>query len=135
MIMAPANIHPGIFRGRTVLACEHQSIAPSDQFKTIGIKENFVANYKLKHREHASISFRKIRYESRKQLVYFNRQNVNSLPSCHHCVNIWFSIPTRVPHFQPLIFCKDHRDKTEVPDPLGLKLKDLISYKLNNNEN
>ena len=27
-------------------------------------------------------------------------------------------------------FCKDHRDKTEVPDPLTVE--DLISYKLNN---
>jgi len=27
-------------------------------------------------------------------------------------------------------FCKDHRDKTEVPDPLVVE--DLISYKLNN---
>ena len=27
-------------------------------------------------------------------------------------------------------YCKDHRDKTEVPDPLVLE--DLISYKLNN---
>ena len=26
--------------------------------------------------------------------------------------------------------CKDHRDKTEVPDPLVVE--DLISYKLNN---
>ena len=27
-------------------------------------------------------------------------------------------------------FCKDHRDKTEVPDPLAVE--NLISYKLNN---
>ena len=27
-------------------------------------------------------------------------------------------------------FCKDHRDKTEVPDPLAVE--DLISSKLNN---
>ena len=27
-------------------------------------------------------------------------------------------------------FCRDHRDKTEVPDPLAVE--DLISYKLNN---
>ena len=27
-------------------------------------------------------------------------------------------------------FCKDHRDKTELPDPLAVE--DLISYKLNN---
>ena len=32
--------------------------------------------------------------------------------------------------FTGLNFCKDHRDKIEVPDPLGVE--DLISYKLNN---
>ena len=31
---------------------------------------------------------------------------------------------------KPLIFCKDHRDKLEVPDPLTVE--DLISFKFKN---
>ena len=33
-------------------------------------------------------------------------------------------------YFTYVKFCKDHRDKTEVPDPLAVE--NLISYKLNN---
>ena len=45
-------------------------------------------------------------------------------------VSIFVEIPERLIISLDVNFCKDHRDKIEVPDPLAVE--DLISSKLNN---
>ena len=47
---------------------------------------------------------------------------------CSECD--WCSVGETGRCFERSNFCKDHRDKTEVPDPLVVE--DLISDKLNN---